>query len=58
METLWINDQPKVMNSLDGCGNELNYRPYESTRGLHHYEFEVYFSGLGFISRFYRIADL
>lgn len=39
----------------DGNDNELNYRPYESTRGLHEYEFEVLFYGFGFWSRSYYI---
>ena len=42
----------------DGCGNELNYRPYETTRGLHHYRFDVDFYGLSFYSRHYHIEDL
>ena len=27
----------------NGAGNELNYRPYESTRGLHHYSYAALF---------------
>lgn len=41
----------------DGNSNELNYRPYESTRGLHKYRYEARFFGGGFWSRVYRIFD-
>lgn len=41
----------------DGSSNELNYRPYESTRGLHKYRYEASYFGAGYWSREYVIAD-
>lgn len=41
----------------DGPSNELNYRAYESGRGLHKYRYEADFFGQGYWSRIYRIAD-
>jgi hypothetical protein len=41
----------------DGPSNELNYRAYESTRGLHKYRYEADFFGQGYWSRIYSIAD-
>jgi hypothetical protein len=41
----------------DGPSNELSYRAYESTRGLHKYRYEADFFGQGYWSRIYSIAD-
>lgn len=41
----------------DGNSNELNYRPYESTTGLHKYRYEAAFYGAGYWSRNYVIFD-
>ncbi len=41
----------------DGPSNELNYRPYESTRGLLKYRYGVTFYWLGYLSRDYVIFD-
>lgn len=41
----------------DGPSNELNYRAYESIRGLHKYRYEAEFFGQGFWSRKYIIFD-
>jgi len=57
--------EPKCRNSSegsatktdDGPSNELNYRAYESIRGLHKYRYEAEFFGQGFWSRKYIIFD-
>lgn len=41
----------------DGCGNELNLRPYERSYGINKYWFTTRFYGYSFWSREYEIKD-